>query len=357
MKRSHAIFILLITLFVTALSAQEMQKSYVGHIIDSKTRAPVTKVNVRLIPKNVLTQTDIKGSFTLISPENKQSDSIIVSSVGYKTIKIAVSELPPDKIITLVENVATLKGLSIYAKKMKTVTINEPSETIHYATGSQRFLAQMIKCPEAGGFLKSIKIERWIASNVVNPQTKFIVRIYDLDEKTGGPGKELLPDGHLVINKDDQTIEVDLSSYFIIPPKKVFFVCIERLFVPFNEYPRTEVDELTEAIDESGKVIPWISYFGYQNHIIGTMDYRGEIVKEYQLVIGNPAKDLIHRDLKGRSIKANVSSIYYFYQPVLRAIPGKEPGYVWLKTDNVSKWYPYNYLIGEKLAISATLKY
>ncbi|NRF39129.1 carboxypeptidase-like regulatory domain-containing protein [Pedobacter foliorum] len=341
----------------TDLSGQKMQKSYVGQIIDSKTTKPIAKVNVRLMPKNILTQTDIKGNFTLISPENKPSDSIIVSCVGYKAIRIALSELPSDKIIALVEDVATLKGLSIYAKKSKTMTINKSSETIHYTPGSNMFTAQMMKCPEAGGFLESIKIKRSVTPDVLNPQTKFIVRVYDLDEKTGGPGKELLPDGYLVTNKDDRTINIDLSSYHIVPSKKIFFVGIERLFIPFNEYPQDKVEELTEAIDKNGKVIPWTSYLGNSSYIIATMDNRGETLEEYQIAIGAPEKDLIHRGLKSRPIKTNVSTINYFYQPILRAIPGEEPGYVWIKENNLSTWRPYNYLTGEKLAISATLKY
>jgi len=120
-----------------------------------------------------------------------------------------------------------------------------PRKDIFYHAGvnkaTARFnyiqIAQKLDVPSPGALLESITLNRLILSisDVHFNETKFRLGIYNKDDQTGGPGKELNTQIIEVKNKSSANIEVDLKPYKIELAAGDFFVAITYIKDSYNE--------------------------------------------------------------------------------------------------------------------------
>ena len=101
------IFLLSGTLTVLA----QRQEVFSGIVVDSATFSPLAYVSVKI--KNTLrgTSTDVQGNFRLMAT---QSDSIVISFVGYESLELPLKDWEPG-LIRLSEKSIMLKSVTVQA--------------------------------------------------------------------------------------------------------------------------------------------------------------------------------------------------------------------------------------------------
>lgn len=87
-----------------------------GVIFDKKTKNPLPFASVVYVKKSLGTTSDINGNFSFTIFNAKKTDTILISHIGYKTLKLQVSEINKIKNIALLENTNSLKEIIIKTK-------------------------------------------------------------------------------------------------------------------------------------------------------------------------------------------------------------------------------------------------
>ena len=144
----HLIFIGL--LFSVSQPVTYCQQSYYisGKVIDSKTSKPVPFATVRLKTALVGVISNAEGDFRIINSPGFQSDSLIVSCIGFHRLSMAFSMLKVSEMnnLKLVPNIYRLNEVSVTARKkrlspeliiaraLRNIKKNNPAEPYSYVS-------------------------------------------------------------------------------------------------------------------------------------------------------------------------------------------------------------------------------
>lgn len=191
--------------------------------------APAAFATIELAQdKGSKTMSDIKGSFHLNITGAQKKDSIIITSVGYKTVRMPVSTALTKSLFTLTETVQTIEGVTVFNSHE---VIGSMSESVGYYRSWS---------PKRGGEIgrifnlshKKFKIDkiRFKASNTCDT---CLLRLRIRSVNNGRPGDEILEDSISVyvnnLSLDSKISEFDLTPYDLTFSKNEFFVGIELL--------------------------------------------------------------------------------------------------------------------------------
>ena len=114
--------ILIILFFVLNLSVFAQQISLGGKIVDSESLTPLLNANISISTKiNVGTASDEDGEF-ILNPSLNNSDTLVITYVGYKDWKSSVGEL------LKLSGIEITNGSAYYVFALKKKAI--PSQTI-----------------------------------------------------------------------------------------------------------------------------------------------------------------------------------------------------------------------------------
>src|SRR5450759_4554992 len=117
----HLIFIgLLFSISHTVIYCQ--QPDYIrGKVIDSKTSQPVPFATVHLKNAQVGVISNAEGDFRILNNPGFQSDSLIVSSIGFHRLSVAFSVLKTTGLnnLKLFPNIYVLNEVSVTARKRR----------------------------------------------------------------------------------------------------------------------------------------------------------------------------------------------------------------------------------------------
>jgi len=97
---------------VTVISAQTDLK---GRVADFTTFMPIESASVYVQNSTVGTVSNADGKFSLVIPSNHANDTLVISSIGYKSFKVPVKEYDPSMDIYLEEDIASLDEVVIVA--------------------------------------------------------------------------------------------------------------------------------------------------------------------------------------------------------------------------------------------------
>ncbi|MGX7666693.1 carboxypeptidase-like regulatory domain-containing protein [Flavobacterium pedocola] len=223
--------ILFIFILKTTISLGQIK----AKVVDQNSLLGIPFVNIWVENTQIGTTANEKGEFIINTPIGK---TIVLSSVGYETKKINITDIP--SLIKLTPKVVELNEIIIASKKGKTKNVIgkfEDSEISYYYAANNNpeikarffpFDPTLLKTP----FLNKIKLR--IYSDIKN--AKFNIRLYSCDS-LGMPGYTLSEQNIIgIVKKGVNNIEIDLSDLNIMFPKEGLFVSYEWLIIDENEF-------------------------------------------------------------------------------------------------------------------------
>jgi hypothetical protein len=204
-------------------------------IFDKETKEKISYVNIWIENENIGTTSNANGEFII---ENSEGEILILSSLGYETMKINLKKVPSK--IFLLPKSYELDEVIVSTKKEnkeKVIGAFKDSEIgLYYATEKNpEIKARLFDFDTTYSetrFLKSIKFS--IYSDVKN--AKFNIRFYSVG-KNGQPDKPIYEKNIIgVSKKGTKDLEIDLSDFNIYFPNDGLFVSYEWLIIKENEF-------------------------------------------------------------------------------------------------------------------------
>ncbi|WP_462248706.1 carboxypeptidase-like regulatory domain-containing protein [Ferruginibacter sp.] len=208
------------------LNAQILIK---GKILYAKDARPAAFASVKLINHPGGSVSDELGNFRLVLKSIKQTDTLLISSVGYENLKIPAQNAILKSEFILMQSAQILESVTVKSFSQEE-TVGDKSEIVGYYrswnTGN--------KGGEIGRTFLMTHKEYQVAKirfKIYNTCDTCIVRLHIREVIDGHPGKELVRDSiSKVIRKstdDDKPYEIDLNKYNIILKNQKLFVGFE----------------------------------------------------------------------------------------------------------------------------------
>ncbi|CAN5565177.1 hypothetical protein BH11BAC2_BH11BAC2_04140 [soil metagenome] len=114
MKTVARIFISLIILHILSFpAAAQSQRLITGIIKDDATKSPIPFVSVSLKHKFIGTSTNDDGAFDFYIPEDAADDTLVINSLGYRSVYFAVNTIDKSIMVALKSNLIELKEVVI----------------------------------------------------------------------------------------------------------------------------------------------------------------------------------------------------------------------------------------------------
>jgi len=110
----HLISLLLLLLSVNVIAQTEIDLN--GKIVDFATYGPLESASIYVENSTIGTVSNVDGKFILSVPRELENDTLVISSIGYKSFRILVSEFVNDEDIFLEEDIAALDEVLIIAE-------------------------------------------------------------------------------------------------------------------------------------------------------------------------------------------------------------------------------------------------
>ncbi|MBS1638494.1 MAG: serine hydrolase [Bacteroidetes bacterium] len=231
-------FIFLLLISLNLLSQQVIK----GKLLNSTTKEPIEYANIGLQKRNIGTISNKDGSFSLNVPSNFVSDTLIFSAIGFSSRIIPLKYFEKDKgsVIYLTEKVIALNEVVVSSKREKPIffELGNPdykggviqTDTL-YAGRSVSLLIENTESNIKKGITLPAFIEKATLRIFRNnlESFKYRIRINEVDQLTGHPGKDLL-NKSIVMQSSMKNgwLEFDLSK-LNIEIDQPFFVTFEQI--------------------------------------------------------------------------------------------------------------------------------
>ncbi|WP_343486505.1 carboxypeptidase-like regulatory domain-containing protein [Allomuricauda sp. d1] len=249
------------------------QHDFKGKIIDAATQEPIPYVNIGIVEEGVGTVSNEEGIFHLPIEIDAYDQSAIIqfSSLGYKTLKINVQDIPmvynEYPILKLVPEAFQLNEVIVSDKKNWTIPENVGyhnygEEVYGYwkdeiALGGE--LATKIVAKSGIRKLKSFEFEVFY-----NPSDSLLLRVNIYDNKNGYPNENLNRSSEAILytlKKNEKNVVVDLSDKNIYVNGD-FYVALELLKV----YGDEELGLVLAAVNEYARDTSTFNRRGWDYH-------------------------------------------------------------------------------------------
>lgn len=227
--------LILLNLVSIFVSAQTIQ----GYVTDSATKEKLPYANITLTSRNFGTTTNSEGVFTLTLDRYTETDSLLISFIGYQPQKIAVpsSVGREDLVIALQPANETLAEVVVSGKKIA----YEHSEITMGTTKKKRTFSSSVPF----GYEVALRIEnpdrrlgRLTALTLKFKKRKegdyemypayYRLSFYEV-AINGAPGKYLSAENVMLTPDNKKTITLDLETYAIPFSRRGVFVGIETV--------------------------------------------------------------------------------------------------------------------------------
>ena len=228
-SRSYIVSVLAVIIFSAIPHFIFSQSTLSGKVVYQKDDTPAAFANIELLNDPATTMTDWAGNFKLNIQNVKHPDSILISSVGYETIRLPVSAALIKKLFVLKEIVKSMEPVTVFSSHQ---VIGSMAESVgyyrswnHEKTGGE--IGRIFNLP-----YKEFKIDkiRFKAGNLCDT---CLLRVHIRKVVDGKPAEEILTDSiSMFVNKlslDTKIPEFDLTPYELTFKEKEFFVGIEIL--------------------------------------------------------------------------------------------------------------------------------
>ncbi|HWZ35917.1 MAG TPA: hypothetical protein VNW51_07130 [Mucilaginibacter sp.] len=249
----------LVCCLIALITNAQTEKLNKFHLVDKVTNKPVI-TSVAIVKAKLSITTEKDGVFIIPGDLKKMTDSIIFSAQNYFDIKMPLKALSTLDTIRLTR--LAFKTTNTESKFTRDTLLNNFNGEdvgyfagLHEDTASFNYLqlAQQFYIDKINTKLNTLQIERlsfnlddkygWGIYN--NPRlehyrqiefTAFKLRIYDINDATGKPGKDLCDSIIVIKLRSSERARINLKDYNINIPHKTFFVAIEWMRDYYNAH-------------------------------------------------------------------------------------------------------------------------
>lgn len=217
---------------VCAIQTAFSQSSINGNVFDRKSNKPLSNVSISINKKKAGSLSDNAGHFALSTSNLRKSDTLVLSSIGYSTLKIPLADAMAIKDFFLSEESKDLESVVVKTYK------NYGSEgSVSEVTGYFRSWTTNKDRGEIGRIIpvrsEDFKVER-VRFKANSQCDTCIIRLRIRELVNGLPGRDLLRDSITVevhrTSFDDKSSEFDLTDKnIIIKNNKYVFIGLETI--------------------------------------------------------------------------------------------------------------------------------
>jgi hypothetical protein len=230
--------ILLFTVLICSFSFGQTLKLQ-GSIYKANSKEGLPFCSIAIKGSSRGTISDIAGNFSFIA---NSTDTVIISSVGYKTKILAAIDL--SKTIFLEESVTELEEITISSsRKMRSRVIgNTKSKTKYLFGGSNQYAFLLSNQMNSIGLIQSVDLNLHPATNK-EERFETVLRIRFYENVNRLPGIDIVNDNIVVrLKASTKNITIDVSKYNIELPSNGLFIGVDLLgiydiqnkFIPYN---------------------------------------------------------------------------------------------------------------------------
>lgn len=262
--KNYQIKLLTLALFLLIKAkSSSAQTTVFGKVVDAVKAAPIVKVSIKVVNQNIVVSTDKNGEFRFKISKINSNDSLQISSVGYKSIIIAIKNATSGQTFKLEEKTNQLEDVNVKRRKVKLVTLNRFSRGRFLNYNTQAEVAQSFSLDEGSWQLKNIKFNYDFhyyghnTTSLFNPYSTFVINVYEGEEGKNIPGQKLRSYTIETNSKSKDIVNIDVDSLFFTTNK--FYISIQKLYIPKNE--RYTLDESVHKLgDIALKAVYTIEY-------------------------------------------------------------------------------------------------
>lgn len=240
------LFFLLIS---TTVFSQKI--NFTGKLVDKETNAPVVYANLSFLKSNKGVSSNEDGTFSMNLNKKYLAYQVHISCLNYKDTIVFAKDLQ-SKTLFLKPKSFILDEITLSKKVDKSVVLGEVKsrvEGVH--TDGLRMLAKYFpndKRSKCCAFIETINIH-FAKRSQHRRKSKFRIRVFNKDDKTGLPKEDLLNVNLPVeIEEGQQVVSIDMSNYNLEMPNNGVFIAFEKLFIPFNQYGNRNNDNDNEFL-------------------------------------------------------------------------------------------------------------
>ena len=222
------------------LLVSSVQAQINGVVLDSITNEPLVYANVILQTQQIGVATNYKGVFQINNKNNLESDTLLVSHVGYKSKRIVVSHIKKDSVykfylkedLNLLDEVVikSSKKLSKTKYKIKTKRKKLVGHNLKYNEELVKYIDNKKNTP--GKLLKvTFYLRNYKNSFGTKLPVHYRLRLYHIDTISKKPKDLVLLKRDIVIKPENkkQNFELDLTNYNIKFPKEGLYVGLQSI--------------------------------------------------------------------------------------------------------------------------------
>ena len=236
-------FLLFSLLIACQLNAQEV--FFEGNVYDHRTKEPIPYVNFSFLNTLKGTSSDQDGHFFMDLPTPYLKKQVHISSLGFKDTIVDAEQVYNVKRFEMVEESFELDEVVVTENFGSSDVLNPISSyslTSGFSSSSTPWVVALY-FPNLGSQKKYIdKLTVFLkkSENFTRNSAKFRIRIYDVDENTKKPGKDILRKSIVLEHQIEQDfVSLDVAAFNIEMPRNGVYIGLEWLFVPYNWYKQT----------------------------------------------------------------------------------------------------------------------
>lgn len=231
MKTKKIGYTILLVLIAVQVYSQNNIYSWSGTVNSTnEERLPYAHIQIKTQKQHYLFMSDEKGSIDIEYYPYTQNDTILVSSVGYKTFMISNDKLTKLKSIYLEKEIYEISEVTVLPKKYKFITLGNLKNSTIRSTQILYDAQKALYIPNNGvnGKIDKVKIYVNDFSEGKWKYRPFRLRLYDGEKIVG---KELINQEIIacLAPKEKNWVEIDLSYFNIDMPKEGLIISVNAL--------------------------------------------------------------------------------------------------------------------------------
>ncbi|PIF00488.1 MAG: hypothetical protein CR994_05300 [Maribacter sp.] len=272
-------FAIFLFFLLLALSSSGQEVLFEGYILDHKTKEPIPYVNLSFLNTLKGTSTDEDGHFLIDLPTSFLGKQVHISSLGYKDTIVVANKIFKVKHFDMVEESYELDEVVVSRSLGDSYVLNPISSyslTSGFSSSSTPWVLALY-FPNIGRqkkYLEKVTVFFQKNNRFKRPNSKFRLRIYDVEPETKKPKKDILRKSIVLeSNIEEDFVSIDLRALNLKIPKSGIYVGLEWLFVPYNWYRNTVEHPITKKKVTEDRFAPTFGAVYNKNHNFKVMVY------------------------------------------------------------------------------------